>query len=567
MMEQGATRFRLELVGSFRLFAPDGSRISVKAKRSRILLAMLATAPSGERSRQWLQERLWGSRGRAQAQASLRRELSNLRPLVNVARPGVLQADHETVALDLQRIAIDIRDPDRLRGTRGEFLEGVDMAAEEDFEDWLREERQAIANARDVGDEGFGGSGFETRDTPAPFAGRASISVLVQQQNLPPEHAALIEGMAEDLAERLARLRWLPLVGAPVGVLRIDGADSVARAGMLLKVDYLLHCRLGLGRTFNLTLCETGGGRLLWSCRYDLADPVAMADVERIATDAVAALAMQIETDQQLRVRDRGIQHLSPDELVWRARWHMRRLTRDDAKTAERLLEMAARARPGSAEVMIERGYAEAWKLWTAGAGADDIERLRQRMTLALDLDPYDARGYLLLGILDLWLSRHESAETLMREAISRNPSLSSAYGQLGSCLSLSGRPREGLPFLRTALRLSPLDTQNFHQFGEMALAQLMLGDFAAAVVEADQALARRPAYLYGHVLKTAALWMADEPDRFREARAVLRKVKPHYDPAALDWLPFKDRSWNGRLRQALTGDPFTIPAGIQAAG
>jgi TolB-like protein/Flp pilus assembly protein TadD len=553
-MPPDTERFRLELLGAFRLFAPDGSRIPVKSKRSRILLAMLATARSGERSRLWLEERLWGDRARPQAQASLRRELSNLRSLLNgPAPPPLLLTDRETVALNLGRIVVDVRDRGRAGEVRGEFLEGVDIAADEAFEDWLREERQAIAKARD---EAMAAAA--ARPDPGqvvdPFAGRPSISVLVQQQNLSPENAVLIEGVAEDLADRLARLRWLPLVGAPLGALRIDGNEAVTRAGRLLNVDYLLHCRLGLGRNFTLTLSETSSGRLLWSRRYDLGDPVAASDIDRVATDAVAALSMLIETDQQQRVRDRVVQGLTPDELVWRARWHMRRLTREDARIAEDLLEMAIRARPASAEVMIERGYAEAWKLWAAGAGAAPIEALRQRMALARDMDPYDARGHLLLGILDLWLSRHESAEALMREAIALNPSLSSAYGQLGSCLSLSGRADEGLELLRTALRLNPLDTQNFHQFGELALAQLMLGDFAAAIVEADHALARRPAYLYGHVLKTAALWMAGEQERWLEARAALRRIKPDYDPAALEWLPFRDRSWNRRLQQALAG-------------
>src|SRR3546814_18845283 len=107
---------------------------------------------------------------------------------------------------------------------------------------------------------------------------------------------------------------------------------------------------------------------------------------------------------------------------------------------------------------------------------------------LARDTDPYDARAWLLLGILDTWLGRHDSAAALMQEAITLNPSLSSAYAHLGSCYSLSGCPEDGLAMVRTALRLNPLDTQNFPQFGELALETLMLGHHARSVIEADQA-------------------------------------------------------------------------------
>src|SRR3546814_18091691 len=95
-----------------------------------------------------------------------------------------------------------------------------------------------------------------------------------------------------------------------------------------------------------------------------------------------------------------------------------------------------------------------------------------------------------------------------MQEAITLNPSLSSAYAHLGSCYSLSGCPEDGLAMVRTALRLNPLDTQNFHQFGELALATLMLGHHDRSVIEADNAIARRPGYVYGKVFKISALWM-----------------------------------------------------------
>ena len=143
--------FRLDLLGSFRLVAPSGVRVLVTSKRSRVLLAMLATSRSGERSRRWLQERLWGSRERSNSQASLRRELSNLRRLVSIADCELLIVERETVAIDLARVAIDVRDPARILESREDFLEGIDIACEEGFEDWLREERQSITASRESG--------------------------------------------------------------------------------------------------------------------------------------------------------------------------------------------------------------------------------------------------------------------------------------------------------------------------------------------------------------------------------------------------------------------------------
>lgn len=514
---------------------------------------MLATASSGERSRTWLQDRLWGRRDRTQAQASLRRELVNLRRTVETSFGCLVVADHEAVRLELALMHVDVRLRDEVCRSRGEFLEGADLAGEDGFEDWLRGERQAVLDQREAAPlVEITSLAMSAPPIAATLAGRPKLAVLVEPQDLPGSLAAIVEGVAYDLAERIARLRWLLIVGSPAGTLRRQGDTGLERAGALLGVDYLLHCRMGANRIFHVALSEHDG-RVLWSGRFPFSEPVTADEVEGVAISAIAALALRIEVDQQQRAREREIHQLNADELVWRARWHMRRLTREDAQTAERLLDMAIAAQPNSAEALLEKGYADAWRLWSSGAGTEAIEQLRRRMEDARDLDPCDARGWLLLGILDMWLSRHDSAISLMREALGINPSLSFGYGHLGSCHSLSSRPADALPLVRMALRLNPVDVHNFHQFGELALANLMLGDFAAAVAEADAALARRTGYAYGHALKTAALWIGGDLKGARDAAVMLRRARPGYDPAALEWLPFRDRSWNRRLRKAVS--------------
>jgi DNA-binding SARP family transcriptional activator len=111
---------------------------------------MLATSRSGERSRRWLQEHIWGSRDRSHAQASLRRELSNLRSILGNGKESLLISSHDTVSLDLSQVIIDVRNPELLEQLADEFLEGIDIEGEESFEEWLREERQCIAAKREA---------------------------------------------------------------------------------------------------------------------------------------------------------------------------------------------------------------------------------------------------------------------------------------------------------------------------------------------------------------------------------------------------------------------------------
>jgi len=128
------------------LVAPNGQRLDVTSKKAIALLGLLASANSGERWRAWIQDKLWGSRELRQAQASLRRELHGLRKLTAGSPFPLVEATSRTVRLNLNVVDVDIRSEDALLRSSGEFLEGIDIAGEESFEEWLREMRNNLAD-------------------------------------------------------------------------------------------------------------------------------------------------------------------------------------------------------------------------------------------------------------------------------------------------------------------------------------------------------------------------------------------------------------------------------------
>lgn len=140
----GEDALKLQLIGYPVLFDSKGNRANIRSRKSIALLALLATSEMGERSRAWLQQKLWGGREPSQAQASLRRELSNLRKIIGVPL-GWLHADHMSVRLDFSRVWVDIHHTPKIGD--GEFLEGIDIPGAEDFEDWLRETRNRFKPA------------------------------------------------------------------------------------------------------------------------------------------------------------------------------------------------------------------------------------------------------------------------------------------------------------------------------------------------------------------------------------------------------------------------------------
>lgn len=544
--------WRLSLWGTFRLHRGDGSRVPISSRKGMALLAMLATAPDGERTRSWLQDRLWGSRGRPQAQQSLRRELSGLRRLA-FPEPSLLASDSERVRLDLTRIEID--DSDARFGAV--FLEGFDIPREDGFEDWLRDQRQVVRAAPQArSTRPILPSSVDVQQPAPGFGGRPAIAVMpLRDDTLDAGFGYWTEGITDELTERLSRLRWLPVIASST-MFELGAPELTSRSvGQMVGAGYILRGRLAdsiAGPVMHLNLIEGGRGQLIWSERFDLSPEMVPELMARLTSDIVAILASRIDLQEQAKVIERPIDNLSASEMVWRARWHMKRLSRRDAAIARDLLGRAESLFPNSAEVLIQYGFALAWDVWSNRGSAEQIERFRALALRARDADPYDDRAYLLLGIAEMWLRRLEIAQELFLEAIRLNPSLANAHGHLGSNYSLSGNPERAIVPLQTALRLSPFDTEVFHQMGELALAYFMLGDPEKAVEFANCALARRPAYFYAHVIKINSLGAMGDRGGARAALRNLLRVKPRFSTDDLDWLPFKDPAWLDTFKRGL---------------
>ncbi|OWQ98208.1 hypothetical protein [Sphingopyxis witflariensis] len=147
--------YRLSLLGAFRLLAPSGERLELGSMKAMALLALLATAPTGERWRSWLQEKLWGSLESQRAQAGLRRELHRLRKLTVPYGVSLLRADFRVVRLNLAVIDVDIRQ--NLSLNSAEFLEGLEVVGEDHFEDWLTEMRgNLVSVVQEISDDRHG---------------------------------------------------------------------------------------------------------------------------------------------------------------------------------------------------------------------------------------------------------------------------------------------------------------------------------------------------------------------------------------------------------------------------
>lgn len=538
--------FELKLIGPFRLHAPDGARIAITGKKAQALIAMLAVSDSGERTRSWIQSQLWGSRAADQARASLRNELSTLRSLLNSDGQKLIDSDKNRVWIDLRRIRIDVLGP--VGSGHDIFLEGLDLSDEEGFEEWLRLERARMASRAVLLDA-----------TPLPQAPSVMASLPAEFSALPalavlpfanltgdPEQGYLAEGLSEDLIDRLARLRWLPIIARASSFTYRDPESDPRAVGVALGARYLLEGRLrkqGDGLLLHATLILSATGQIIWSGKLPLPFGVGSSDrmIDELLTHLAAILGAKIDQEEQMSALRKADSDLNVRELIWRGRWHLNRMTKADAAAARACFASALALEPTSPEAIIQNVWARVWELWTRRGSEDEIRDLRQMAQKAIVADCDDARGHMLAGIAEIWLHQPLRAEAMLRHAIELNPSLAMAHAQLGASLRVHDEHVAAIEAFRIAIRLSPNDHDMFFFASELAASLLMTGSYSEALAEADHAIARRGGYWFAHVVKVNALVRLDRLDEARLAHGELLKLRRDFKRDFLQWSPFAD--------------------------
>lgn len=562
--------YSVRLLGTFRLEGMDGARVEVASRKTMGLIALLATGRDGERTRQFLQEKLWGSREATQAQTSLRRELSNLRKLLSDQPAPLLFAEGGRVQLNLPVIRFDIpvpgaaneNDPPKPRGS-AEFLEGLDLPGEEGFEDWLREQR-AIIHSDAAMREAPPPPPFPPLPShvldlsqPAPgFQGRPAVAVLrFQNQTGDPSLDIAAEGLSEDLIDQLCRLRWLPVIARSSSFNFGPEIPDPKIAGQGLGARYLVEGRLrasGKGFLLAVSAIDTETSKVIWSKRFDLPESLANESLSPLLEDLTAILSAQIDHAEQSRAAARPSTSQDVNTLIWKCRWHLNRMTRRDSAIARELIEEAMRLEPDNPEVLVQAAWRIGWSNWAERVKPEEMREWSRLAREAMRADPEDGRAYAILGGYEMLVGNNERALSLFDQAIDLNPSLPLAHALKGSALNMAGRPEEALVNLLAGLRLSPNDPFAFHTLGELATAYWMLDRWKDAVDVAEQSLVRRPAYWLAHAVKVNALLKSGEIIAASEATEGMLDLCRGFQESDIDWLPFVDRTWNGRLKDGL---------------
>jgi TolB-like protein len=496
--------FQLQLQGPVQIYDPDGQRILRSGKRRVALLVMLCLG-GGERTRAWLCAHLWCNRPEEQARSSLKTEIRALKQELHANGEVVLHADRERVWIDRSRFCVDVYTAE-LQSAPRELMEGFEIAGEELFHDWLREERQRLATRQEIARLTYDARELadipdEATSSPAPLAPiRIAILPFVNATGF-ENHDALADGLAEEIALTLTQFASISVVGGGADPSVRQVRHEPQQVCATLQARYLLDGRLlvqGDQVRIWARLYDSVERAQIWNDRFD--EPLAsIFDLQdRIAGSVARLIDSTIEKWEMRRAIAGPVSSVDAFQMYWRANALFRMWTRASILEAIDLTARVQALEPGSpwapalgafcTAVAVTSGWVE-----SPLAGRQSALDLADRAYSRGGDDP-QVLGYvagtqiMVAGDLGLATRALEHARALAP----RSASILFWLGWLAVC---KGEPEDGLRHFGEAMALNPRSTTRALQLTGMGLSLALLARYEEAVPLLEDALRGMPGY------------------------------------------------------------------------
>jgi TolB-like protein/class 3 adenylate cyclase/Tfp pilus assembly protein PilF len=388
-------------------------------------------------------------------------------------------------------------------------------------------------------------------------ASRPSISV-IPFSNLGngPEQDYFSEGVTTDLIRNLSRFRELFVISSNTA-LHLKG-KSAAEVGRELGVRYVLVGSVHKSDDrvrINVQMIETETGRHLWAEQYDerVADLFDLQD--RLASQIVRKLAVQLSRIERQRAFASPTRNLKAYDYVLRGRALLRHSKRAETFEARRMFEKALSLDSSYPQAYIGLGttYLESvlngWTEWPQS----DLDAARQLAVKALTIDGAMDEAHGLLATIYLLRKQYDAALVESERAIALNPNDPANYARQGAIHLWAGRIDGAVRALEAAHRFDPL--MGVRPLAHLGMAYYLKRRYQDAAKVLERGRAINPDYAYALTVLAATYGQLGDDDRANEAISELRRVDPFFSIKSVGRL-FRDKD-----------DTATLVEGLQKAG
>ena len=368
---------------------------------------------------------------------------------------------------------------------------------------------------------------------------KPSIAVLpFQNMSGDPVQEYFADGLSEDIITGLSRQRWFFVIARNSTFAFKGEAIDVRKVASELGVRYVLEGSVRKAADWvrvTAQLIDATNGVQLWAERYDreLANIFELQD--EITNRVIDSVGSQIIVAEAARVRRKPPQNMDAWDLVMQALPHIWRMSTEEQRVAQGLLQQAIAldAEYAHAHALLGWSYANMFNLETRTPIREFTDKALDAGGKAVALDDQDHWGHLVLGLGHARRRRSELAVMHLSRSIDLNPNFALGYAGLGYAFACGGQPERGLESLEQAQRLSPRDPI-LAVYGPvvryMALFALEKYEETTAVCRSIAAL--HPNHAGAWRLMTVSLGLLGRIDEAREALAHTLTLQPDLSSA-----------------------------------
>jgi tetratricopeptide (TPR) repeat protein len=528
---------QIYVLGPMSVIVKGGLDHTPRSRKACALLALLAMAPRGQRTRVWLRDKLWSCSDEKKSSTSLRQIVFELKRDLGDWASQILIIDRQTIGLDLNSVWVDVREIERnpnlfhdLKHTaETQLLEGLDVADEE-FEEWLQMERQIwFDRATELAEQSRITPSVavptpvkplrDTRWEQNPVLSLGFLPSIQQGCNEQSQHLAdyILEGVANNLREL-----------APIKIF--DFRDAMMGSDFLLnacETEYYARVRiLQLRDTISITffLYQTNSMSLEWSQSIQ-------APVNEFEMDEQGLVSSFIsQTVDRLAKSLFAVAVTPPFELgnvnsvSFTALNMMFQLDDSALENSETLLRTAHETSANPIYPALQ-SYLLSFKV---GENLGDFDQstvndVRKQVASMVGANPFNSLALACLGhVIGYVLKDHVVAAELFNRAIQLNPNQAFVWDHYALHKLYTGDCQAAYAASRRAVRLGGYSPIRFSYDTTLCMTSMMSGHLEQAVLSGKSALGKQPRFTAAMRYLAASYGLLD---RIEDARGVYRSL------------------------------------------
>jgi adenylate cyclase len=390
-------------------------------------------------------------------------------------------------------------------------------------------------------------------DEPSPATKPSLVVLPFVNMSGDPEQEFFVDGLSEDIITELSRFRELLVISRNSAFVHKGKAVKVQDIAREFGVHYVVEGsvrKAGDRVRVTVQLIDAETDRHIWAERYDrkLEDIFAIQD--EVTSAIVGTLPGRIEAARHDRAKRKPTENMAAYEYVLTGKILHHRSTPDDNAEAQRLLDRAIALDPKYA-------HAHAWKACVLGQSwvhnwCEDREvtwkQVADELQIALNFDDNDSDVHRILAAVNLAHGDHEKAQYHQERALNLNPNDDLILVQNGELLTWLGRPKDGIEWIRKAMRLNPYHPERY--WNHLGRAHYTARQYSEAVAALSRVA--RPDYTHHALLAAALAQLGDKTAAAAHAQEVLREESAFSIQRCLSTSHYQLDSDRNHLREGL---------------